>query len=89
VASIHEFERQVFDVEAVRLVVRASGNVEIPDYPYVRKASDSTTVSEFTTNRIMPLLSHAGMTFTLVSGDGNANIHGLTLMGTLRKSYSR
>ncbi|CDG21650.1 conserved protein of unknown function [Xenorhabdus poinarii G6] len=88
-ASVYDFERQVFGIEGVRLVIRGNGNLTLPDYPYQRRASDSTTVSEFLTNRIYPSLSGSNTQFVLVSGDGNANVHGLTLLGTLRNSYVR
>lgn len=85
-ATVYDFERQVFTVEGIRLVIRGNGNLSIPDYPYQRKASDNTTVSEFLNNRIYSILPN-GTQAVLVGGDGNANIHGLTMLGTLRNSY--
>lgn len=52
-ASIYDFERQVFEKEGVRIVIRSNGKgVELPDYDYQRQASDSTRLSDFLENRI-------------------------------------
>jgi len=88
-ASLYDFERQVFDIEGVRIVIRGNGYENLPNYSYQRRASDSTTVSEFVNNRLIPYLAPYNLNFVIISGDGNPNVHGLTMLGTLRRSYVR
>lgn len=89
-ASIYDFERQVFEKEGVRIVVRSDGNgIDIPDYDYQRQASDSTRLSDFLENRINPRLAESELSYTVVSGDGNASVHGNTKLEKLRSSYEK
>ncbi|MEQ4627693.1 MULTISPECIES: hypothetical protein [Enterobacterales] len=88
--SIFDFERQVFEKEGVRIIIRSDGQgVELPDYGYQRQASDSTRLSDFLANRIDSALHEYELSYSVVSGDGNASIHGNTKLEKLRDSYEK
>ncbi|HCN9589645.1 TPA: hypothetical protein N6873_004809 [Escherichia coli] len=89
-ASIYDFERQVFEKEGVRIVIRSNGKgVELPDYDYQRQASGSTRLSDFLENRINSKLDGHELSYSVVSGDGNASVHGNTKLEKLRDSYEK
>lgn len=88
--SIFDFERQVFEREGIRVVIRSDGNgVDLPDYSYQRQASDSTRLSDFLANRIESTLNEHDLSYSVVSGDGNASVHGNTKLEKLRDSYEK
>ncbi|WP_248464819.1 hypothetical protein [Pectobacterium versatile] len=89
-ASVYDYERQVFEKEGVRIVIRSNGNgVNLPDYDYQRQASDSTRLSDFLANRIDSTLDDFNLSYSVVSGDGNASVHGNTKLEKLRDSYEK
>lgn len=89
-ASVYDFERQVFEKEGVRIVIRASGTGhDLPDYDYQRQASGGTRLSDFLENRITPTLNEQNLTYSVISGDGNASVHGNTKLEKLRGSYEK
>ncbi|QOV66523.1 hypothetical protein [Kosakonia pseudosacchari] len=88
--SIYDFERQVFEKEGVRIVIRSNGHgIDLPDYGYQRQASDSTRLSDFLANRIDTVLNEHDLSCSVVSGDGNASVHGNTKLERLRDSYDK
>jgi hypothetical protein len=88
--SIFDFERQVFEREGVRVVIRSDGEgVDLPDYDYQRQASNNTRLSDFLENRITPTLNHHGLSYSVVAGDGNSSVHGNTKLESLRNSYEK
>ncbi|CTW55150.1 TPA: hypothetical protein ACN6ZO_004528 [Escherichia albertii] len=88
--SIFDFERQVFEREGVRIIVRSDDmDIEVPPYDYQRQASGGTRLSDFLDNRICPLLSSCKLTCTVVSGDGNSSVHGNTKLESIRASYEK
>ncbi|APS30999.1 hypothetical protein H4F38_02710 [Pectobacterium brasiliense] len=89
-ASVYDYERQVFEKEGVRIVIRSDGNgIDLPDYDYQRQASDSTRLSDFLANRIDSTLDDFNLSYSVVSGDGNASVHGNTKLEKLRDSYEK
>ena len=81
-----ELERQIFEVEEVRVIIRAPRSSTFPPYPYQRKSSSSTSVSDWLEQRIKPLLGEIQV--DVIKGDGNCP-HGRTNMETLRNSYAK
>ena len=82
--SVSEFERQVFDLEEVKIVVRAQRETLVPSYDYERKADKSASVAEWSNSRIKPALN--GLEFDVIKGDGGIP-HGRSKMETVRSSY--
>lgn len=82
--SVSEFERQVFELEEVKIVVRAPRGQSVPSYDYERKADKSSSVAEWSDKRLKPSLKD--VEFEIVKGDGSVP-HGRTKMETVRSSY--
>ncbi|WP_071999619.1 hypothetical protein [Pantoea ananatis] len=88
--SVYDYERQIFEKEGIRIVIRSNGNgIDLPDYDYKRQASDSTRLSDFLANRIDSTLDGFNLSYSVVSGDGNASVHGNTKLEKLRDSYEK
>lgn len=86
--SVFDFERQVFEQEGVRIVVRSDDmSIDVPSYNYQRQVSDGTRLSDFLENRIYPVLKPLNLSCCIISGDGNASLHGSVKLGTIRNSY--
>jgi hypothetical protein len=83
-----ELEQAVFDLEEVRIVVRASPKDDLgPEvFDYDRKAAGNTSISDWLEQRIKPLTN--GHAVVVIDGTG-ALPHGRTRMEKLRDSYSR
>lgn len=81
-----ELERQIFEVEEVRVIIRAPRSRIFPPYYYQRKSSSSTSVSDWLESRIKPLLGDVQV--DVIKGDGTTP-HGRTNMETLRNSYAK
>lgn len=81
-----EIEQAVFDLEEVRIVIRASVREHLGDFDYDRKAAGNSSVTDWLDQRIRPLIG----AFTVVVVDGTGALpHGRTKMETLRASYGR
>ena len=82
--STTELERQIFEKEEIKVVIRATREETFPSYPYQRKMSQNATVTEWMDSRLKPLLGNTE--FEIVRGDGNSP-HGRSKMETVRNSY--
>ena len=81
-----DLEQAVFDLEEVRIVVRARPNTELGDLQYDRKAAGNTSITEWLEQRIYPLTDD----YYVVVIDGSGALpHGRTRMERLRSSYAR
>ncbi len=81
-----DIEQAVFELEEVRIVIRAAPNTVLDDYNFVRKAADNSSLNEWLEQRIRPIIR--GNSVVVVDGSGNVP-HGRTKMATLRASYER
>ena len=79
-----ELERQIVQLEEIKVVIRCPRNQLFPAYNYQRKAAGNTSVTEWLEARIKPLIGTAEV--DVIKGDGNAP-HGRTLLDTVRESY--
>ncbi len=79
------FEQQVWEVEGIRIVVRADENDELKDYGYKRAAPETWSTREFLENRIEPLVGDRKV--VVIRGDGQKS-HGAVKLRNLRASYS-
>lgn len=83
--SVTDLERQIYEKEEIRVVIRANEDTEFDAYPYNRKASTTTSATDWYNTRLKPLL---GDNFDAVIIDGHGNIpHGRTKIDTIRNSY--
>ena len=84
--NVWNVEQAVYSLEEVRVVIRAPGGTTLKPFNYVRAAPGTTSVSEWLTQRILPLTD--GQEVVVIDGNG-AIPHGRTRMATLRASYER
>lgn len=82
--TAYEIEQAVFDLEQIRIVVRASWRTPLGDFTYARRAAGSTTITEWLEQRIYPLTGSNGV--VVVDGSG-ALPHGRTKLENLRNTY--
>lgn len=80
----HELEQVIFDVDEIRVVVRASLSTDLDDYNYVRKAAGTVSLTDWLDQRIKPLLR--GHDVAVVNGNG-VSPHGRTQIEKIRSSY--
>jgi hypothetical protein len=86
--TIAELERDILELEEVRVIIRASGCGIVIRYPYERCYPNNGLVGEFISKRITSIPSLQYTEVVLL--DGHCNIvHPRTKMGTLRKTYER
>ena len=83
--KIWEFEEKVWEVEGIRIVVRAPSEEEVSDYDYKKSAQDSWRVTQFLKNRIQPKLGEREV--IILQGDGEQP-HGRVILRTIKKSYN-
>lgn len=82
--SASEFERQVFEVDEVRIVTRCRRDQQLPEYPYERKAATTTSLTEWLNTRIKPLVGDVEV--DVIDGTGVAP-HGRTNIENVRNGY--
>ncbi len=81
-----EIEQAVFELEEVRIVIRAPIKARLGDFSYSRQAANNASIAEWLNQRIKPLiLDHS---VVVVDGTGILR-NGRTNMATLRQSYVR
>jgi hypothetical protein len=83
--KISEFEEQVFELEEVRIVVRAPRGGMVDAYSYEKKASKTQQINDWLDMRVRPKIGDFEV--VIVSGQG-LHPHGRTKMDTLRDSYA-
>jgi hypothetical protein len=83
--KLADFEQQVWEVENIRIVVRADENDEVKAYNLKRAADESWTTKEFLNNRIEPRVGSKKV--VVIRGDGQKS-HGAVKLRNLRASYS-
>lgn len=84
--NVWEFEKTVYELEEVRIVIRAPWRSQVADYGYERAASAGTSVTSWLEARVLPAIGD----FEVVVLDGGGSVpHGRTRMSTLRDSYER
>lgn len=82
--TVAELEDKVWTTEGIRVVVRAPQSDLVDDYPYKRKISSTSSVTDWGNGRLKPILD--GKDFYVVDGSGTRP-HGRTNMETIRDSY--
>lgn len=82
--SASELERQIFDKEEIKVVIRTSRSTEFPPYDFQRKAALNTSVSEWMETRVKPLVGDVEV--EIIKGDGSTP-HGRTNIEKVRNSY--
>jgi hypothetical protein len=87
--KLSDFEDKVWELEGIRLVVRAPSSTKVDDYSYKSAADKSWSVTEFLKKRVLPKLSSGDDTtheVSVIEGNGEEP-NGKTKLRTLRASY--
>ena len=84
--KVWEFEKKVWELDGVRIVVRASGNAQVLDYPHANAVSKTMGVTGYLKNRIGPKI--APYDAVVVGGAGDL-VHGRTKISRVRESYGK
>lgn len=79
-----DFEKAVWAIEGVRIVLRVDSDKEVGDYNYKKAADESWRVAELAEKRIDKSLD--GIPYTVIQGDGEEP-HGKAILRTIRKTY--
>lgn len=83
--SATDLERQIYEKEEIRIVIRAKESQQFDSYSYSRKAATTVSATDWYNTRLKPLL---GNDVDAVIIDGHGNIpHGRTKLDTIRNSY--
>jgi hypothetical protein len=80
------FEARVWEVEGIRIVVRAPERTEVGDYEWQNAAQETWRVTQWLENRLLPRLN--GHQVVVLQGDG-AQPHGRVILRNLRQSWNR
>lgn len=83
--SATELERQIFDLEEIKVVIRCPRNTEFTPYDYARKAAINTSITEWYNKRLKPIIGDCDA--DIIDGNGN-NPHGRTNIENVRNSYA-
>ncbi len=83
-ATVQEFEEQVWSIEGIRLVIRAPEGTQISDYDYKNAAQSNINVTKWISTRITPSLN--GFEATVIQGNGEEP-HGRNLLKKVRETY--
>ena len=90
--TVRDLEAKIFDLEDIVVRIRASQDTPVTDYVtmadevYVRKASGTTSITDWLDQRVRPCLN--GLEVSVISGDYTTP-HGRTKLSTLRDSYEK
>ena len=82
--SASELERQIFEKEEIKVVIRAPRSQMFNSYDFQRKSASNTSISEWLETRIKPLLEDSEI--EIIKGDGSSP-HGRTNIENVRNIY--
>ena len=81
-----EFEQKVWDVDGIRIVIRAPWGTEVDAYDWVNAANAGWRVNHYCAQRIATRLR--GLEYQVLDGYGQAP-HGNTQLSGIRAGYTR
>lgn len=84
--SATDLERQIYEKEEIRVVIRVPKNNTFDEYGYDRKAAANTSITDWYYTRLKPILGE-GIDADIIDGTG-ANPHGRTQIEKVRRSYA-
>lgn len=81
-----EFEDKVWEVDGIRLVIRAPEKHTVEDYSWTNAADQGSSIKKYADKRIIPKIG--GCEWLILNGDGEEP-NGRTLLRTVRDSYKK
>lgn len=83
--KVSEFEKKIWEVDQIRVVIRASKDTMVGDFTQINALDEGKTLSEYEDTRIIPRAN--GLEYEFVDGKGQIPRKS-TKLKTLRASYS-
>lgn len=84
--SASDLEREIFEREEIKVVIRCPKNTMFEEYGYNRKAATSTSITDWYNQRLKPIIGEE-YEADIVDGYG-MNPHGRTKIEKVRNSYA-
>lgn len=84
--KVSEFEDKVWEIDRIRLVLRAPENQAVDAYDWQKAADQGLSIKEYIEIRITPKIR--GIEAVIIDGDGEEP-NRRTLLRTARESYKR
>lgn len=84
--SATDLERQIYEKEEIRVVIRSQKNSMFDEYGYDRKAAANTSMMDWYNTRLKPILGEK-IDAEIIDGTGS-NPHGRTQIEKVRNSYA-
>ena len=84
--KVKEFEQKVWEVDKIRLVIRAPASEDVGDFVQKRASTETNTISEYEEDRLNKPL--AGKEWVVINGSGEIVFRGTTLR-VVRATYDR
>lgn len=84
--SATDLERQIFEKEEIRVVIRSPKNTLFDEYTFERKAAVNTSITDWYNTRLKPILGDK-YDAEIIDGSGT-NPHGRTGIEKVRNSYT-
>lgn len=85
--SATDLERQIFEKEEIKVVIRASKDTKFDEYDFERKSSVNTSITDWYNTRLKPILGDE-YDADIIDGYGT-NPHGRTKIENVRNSYAK
>lgn len=84
--SATDLERQIFEKEEIKVVIRCSKDTMFEEYNYNRKAAVNTSITDWYNTRLKPIIGEK-YDADIINGYGT-NPHGRTQIEKVRNSYA-
>ena len=84
--SATDLERQIFEKEEIKVVIRCKKETMFNEYGYDRKAAVNTSVTDWYNTRLKPIIGEE-YDADIIDGYGT-NPHGRTQIEKVRNSYA-
>lgn len=85
--SATDLERQIFEKEEIKVVIRAPKETKFDEYAFERKSSVNTSITDWYNTRLKPILG-SEYDADIIDGYGT-NPHGRTKIENVRNSYAK
>ena len=83
--KVWEFEEKVWEVEGIRIVIRAASEENVSNYTFKNSSQEGWRVTQFIEKRIQPKIGDSEV--IIIQGDGEQP-HGRVILRTVRRTYS-
>lgn len=83
--KVWEFEEKVWEVEGIRIVIRAASEENVSNYTFKNSAQEGWRVTQLIEKRIQPKIGDYEA--IIIQGDGEQP-HGRVILRTVRRTYS-